>query len=44
MSDNSVVTKSKVIELQNELLKNVDNENIIGNNGGIVRSEVFPLK
>jgi|TARA_R100000541_G_scaffold19812_1_gene29785 hypothetical protein len=44
MSDNSVVTKSKVIELQNELLKNVDNENIIGNNGEVVRSKVFPLK
>ena len=44
MSDNSIVTKSKVVKLQNELLKNVDNENIIGNNGEVVRSKVFPLK
>lgn len=44
MSDNSVVTKSKIIKLQDQLLKNVDNENIIGNNGEVVRSELFPLK
>ena len=44
MSDNSIVTKSKILKLQNTLLKNVDNENIIGNNGNVVRSELFPLK
>ena len=44
MSDNSIVTKSKILKLQNILLKNVDNENIIGNNGNVVRSELFPLK
>ena len=44
MSDNSVVTKSKIIKLQDQLLNNVDNKNIIGNNGEVVRSELFPLK
>ena len=44
MSDNSIVTNSKILKLQNTLLKNVDNENIIGNNGEVVRHESFNLK
>jgi len=44
MSDNSIVTKSKILKLQSTLLKNVDNENIIGNNGEVVRHESFNLK
>ena len=44
MPDNSIVTKSKILKLQNILLKNADNENIIGNNGEVVRHESFNLK
>ena len=44
MSKNEISSRSKILELEKTLLKNVDEKNIIGNKGEIVRSEKFPLK
>jgi len=43
MSKNEIISRSKILELEKELLKSND-ENIVSNNGNIVRSEQFPLK
>ena len=44
MLKNEISSRSKIVELEKALLDNVDQENIIGNNGEVVRSEKFPLK
>jgi len=44
MPKNEISSRSKILELEKTLLDNVDEENIIGNKGEIVRSEKFPLK
>ena len=44
MVKNEISSRSKILELEKTLLDNVDEENIIGNKGEIVRSEKFPLK
>jgi len=44
MPKNEISSKSKILELEKTLLNNVDNENIVGNSGEIVRSNEFPLK
>ena len=44
MIKNEISSRSKILELEKTLLDNVDEENIIGNKGEIVRSEKFPLK
>ena len=44
MLKNEISSRSKILELEKTLLDNVDEENIIGNKGEIVRSEKFPLK
>jgi len=43
MSKNEIISRSKILELEKKLLKSND-ENIVSNNGNIVRSEQFPLK
>jgi len=43
MAKNEIISRSKILELEKELLKSND-QNIISNNGNIVRSEQFPLK
>ncbi len=44
MVKNEISSRSKILELEKTLLDNVDEKNIIGNKGEIVRSEKFPLK
>ena len=44
MVKNEISSRSKILELEKTLLDNVDENNIIGNKGEIVRSEKFPLK
>jgi|TARA_R110001592_G_scaffold45056_1_gene144312 hypothetical protein len=44
MLKNEISSRSKIVELEKALLDNVDQENIIGNNGEVVRPEKFPLK
>jgi len=44
MLKNEISSKSKILELEKALLKNVDQKNIIGNKGEVVRSEEFPTK
>jgi hypothetical protein len=44
MAKNEISSRSKILELEKNLLNNVDNENIVGNKGEIVRSDHFPLK
>ena len=43
MSKNEIISRNKILDLEKELLKSND-ENIVSNNGNIVRSEQFPLK
>ena len=44
MPRNEISSRSKILELEKILLNSVDNKNIVGNNGEIVRSNEFPLK
>jgi len=44
MVKNEISSRSKILELEKTLLDNVDEKNIVGNKGKIVRSEKFPLK
>lgn len=44
MAKNEISSRSKILELEKNLLNNVDNENIVGNKGKIVRSNHFALK
>ena len=44
MPRNEISSRSKILKLEKILLNSVDNKNIIGNNGEIVRSNEFPLK
>ena len=44
MVKNEISSRSKILELEKNLLSNVDNVNIFGNKGEIVRLEEFPLK
>ena len=44
MVKNEISSRSKILELEKNLLNSVDDVNIIGNNGNVVRSEAFPLK
>ena len=44
MSKNEISSRSKILELEKNLLNNVDDKNIVGNKGEIVRSNYFPLK
>ena len=44
MLKNEISSKSKILELEKALLNNVDQKNIIGNKGEVVRSEEFPTK
>lgn len=44
MIKNEISSRSKILELEKTLLDNVDQKNIIGNKGKIVRSEKFLLK
>jgi len=44
MAKNEISSRSKILELEKNLLNNVDNENIVGNKGRIVRSDHFALK
>ena len=44
MLENEISSKSKILELEKALLNNVDQKNIIGNKGEVVRSEKFPTK
>jgi len=44
MPKNEISSRSKILEFENILLKNVDDENIIGKSGEIVRSHEFLLK
>ena len=43
MSKNEISSRSKILELEKKLLKSND-QDIVSNNGNIVRSEQFPLK
>ena len=44
MSTNSLVSRKKILELENVLINNTDGVNIISDKGNIVRCEEFPLK
>ena len=44
MPKNEISSRSKILELEKILLNNVDDKNIVGNSGEIVRSDEFPLK
>ena len=44
MIKNEISSRSKILELEKTLLNNVDDKNIVGNSGEIVRSDEFPLK
>jgi len=44
MSTNSLVSRKKILELENVLINNTDGINIISDKGNIVRCEQFPLK
>ena len=44
MPKNEISSRSKILELEKILLNNVDDKNIVGNSGKIVRSDEFPLK
>ena len=44
MVKNELTSRSEILELEKTLLNSVDNKNIIGDNGNVVRSEEFPLK
>ena len=44
MIKNEISSRSKILELEKTLLKNVDGTNVIGNKGEVVRSKKFPLK
>ena len=43
MSKNQITSRSKILELEKNLLKS-DNKDIISDNGNILKSEEFPLK
>ena len=44
MPKNEISSRSKILELEKILLNNVDDKNIVGNSGEIVRSNEFELK
>ena len=44
MPKKEISSRSKILELEKILLNNVDDKNIVGNSGEIVRSDEFPLK
>ena len=44
MVKNEISSRSKILELEKNLLNSVDDINIVGDGGNIVRSEAFPLK
>ena len=44
MPKNEISSRSKILELEKILLNNVDDKNIVGNSGKIVRSNEFELK
>ena len=44
MPKNEISSRSKILELEKILLNNVDDKNIVGNSGEIVRSDEFELK
>jgi len=44
MSTNGLVSRKKILELENMLISNTDGVNIISDKGNIVRCEEFPLK